>query len=295
MTGSILKRTSPLLALLVLAACGGDQQQAGDADAPEDAEAATEAVVDPETAGTVSGTISFTGAAPEPEPLDMSEEPECADAYGDEGPTRERVVVQDGRLGNVFVYVREGLQRDFPAPGEPVVLDQEDCRYDPHVLGIQAGQPLTIRNSDPVLHNVNTQPERNRGFNISQPQAGMETERQFSAPEVMIPVRCDVHGWMEAYIGVTGHPYYAVTGPDGSFELENLPAGDYVIEAWHEQYGTQTQNVTVVAQETSEIEFGFSADMAGRPVPLGEPLVVRWHGPDGPSAVRASEAGGAGR
>jgi hypothetical protein len=154
-----------------------------------------------------------------------------------------------------------------------VTLDQTGCHYVPHVLAIQVGQPLVIKNSDGILHNINTQPSQNRGFNISQP-VEMETEREFNTAEVMIPVKCDVHGWMEAYIGVQDHPYAAISGTDGTFSLENLPAGDYVIEAWHESFGTQTQNVTVGAQETQEITFTFSGEMAGRPVPLGEPLVL---------------------
>lgn len=288
MLEQMLKRASPLLAILVLAGCPGEAPEAD----PDEPEVAIEDIVDPETAGAISGTVNYEGDPPEPEPIDMAEEPHCADAYGDEGPFRERAKVRDGRLENVFVYVKEGLEVEFPAPRGAVELDQVNCRYTPHVLGIQAGQPLLIRNSDPLLHNVNTQPRLNRGFNLSQPREGMETSRQFSVPEVMIPVQCDVHGWMEAYIAVTDHPYHAVTGEDGSFELENLPAGEYVIETWHERYGTQTQTVTVAAQETAEVTFGYSADMAGSPVPLGEPLVVRWHGEDGPSAVRASEAVG---
>jgi len=141
------------------------------------------------------------------------------------------------------------------------------------VLALQTGQTLAIENSDGILHNINTTPEVNRGFNISQP-VEMTTEREFSQPEVMIPVKCDVHGWMEAYIGVQDHPYMAVSGPDGSFTIENLPPGTYTIETWHEAYGVQTAEVTVAAQETGEAMFTYSADMAGRHVPLGEPLVL---------------------
>jgi hypothetical protein len=290
----MVKRISPLLAVLILVGCPGERPE-DDPDAPEDADAAIEAVVDPATAGTIQGTITYEGTPPPPEPLDMADEPDCAEAYGEEGPFRERSIVHDGRLKNVFVHLSEGVQLDFPAPREGPVLDQIDCRYTPHVLGVQAGQAFVIRNSDPLLHNVNTQPRINRGFNISQPRQGMETSRTFAQAEVMIPVRCDVHGWMEAYIGVIPHPYYAVTDEDGSFELRNVPEGEYTVETWHERYGTQTQTVTVVAGETSEIGFAYSSDMAGNPVPLGDPLIVSWHGPDGPSAVRASEAGGEGR
>jgi uncharacterized protein (DUF2141 family) len=158
------------------------------------------------------------------------------------------------------------------------VLDQTGCEYVPHVLGVQTNQPITIRNSDGLLHNINASPSANRGFNMSQP-TNMEGSRSFATQEVMIPVRCDVHGWMEAYIGVVDHPYFAVSGEDGSFTIENLPPGDYVVEAWHETLGTQTMNVTVGPNETGTADFAYEAAMAANAVvPLGEPLVLQMHG-----------------
>lgn len=264
--------TWTLTALVATAlACGGGEAEDG-GEEPDDGEEAAAPAVDPAEAATISGVIDFEGEPPAPETIDMSEEPACADQY-DEPPTREPVVVNDGKLANVYVYVKEGLpDREWPT-GEAAVLDQKGCRYDPHVLGIQTGQTLEIKNSDGILHNINTTPDVNRGFNISQP-VEMTTEREFSEAEVMIPVKCDVHGWMEAFIGVQGHPYMAVSGDDGSFTIENLPPGTYTIESWHEEYGTQTAEVTVAARETGEATFTYSADMAGRPVPLGEPLVL---------------------
>lgn len=279
---------------LLVAGCGGGEEAAGGAGGGEEAAEEAAPVVDPATAATIRGHIAFEGTPPQAEPIDMAEEPTCAEAYGADGPTTQHVLVQDGRLANVFVYVKEGLTQEFPTPSQPVTLDQKNCRYGPHVLGLQAAQPLRITNSDPLLHNINAQPTQNRGFNISQPQAGMETTREFRVPEVMIPVACDVHGWMNAYIGVTGHPYHAVSAADGTYEIGNLPPGDYVIEVWHERYGTQTQNVSVAASETAELAFTYSADMAGAHVPLGEPLIVR-HGKDGLTAERASEVSGVDR
>ncbi|MEE9578010.1 MAG: hypothetical protein V3W24_00415, partial [Gemmatimonadota bacterium] len=185
-------------------ACGGGGGDAGAGDGAADAGGETAApVVDPATAGAISGLVAFEGEAPAGERIDMAEEPDCANAYpGDGALTQHAVVSSDGKLGNVFVYVKEGLGAGFPAPSEPAVLDQENCRYHPHILGLQVDQPLMIRNSDPILHNINSQPSINRGFNISQPQAGMETTRDFGIAEVMIPVKCDVHGWMNAYVGV---------------------------------------------------------------------------------------------
>ena len=149
------------------------------------------------------------------------------------------------------------------------MLDQNGCEYRPHVLGVMVGQDLTIRNSDAVLHNVNTQPTENRGFNRSQPREGMEANVSFRTAEVMIPVKCDVHGWMNAYIGVTDNPYHATTSADGSFTISGLPAGDYVIEAWHATLGASTMSVTVGDAETGTADFSFSEDMAAA-VPMGE-------------------------
>ena len=251
--------------------CGGDAGDGGEEAA--DTEAAAPAV-DPAIAATISGTVTFTGTAPEPTPIDMSEEPVCAEKHAEQ-PVFQPVQATDGNLANVFVFVSEGLgDQAFPASAEAVVLDQTGCRYRPHVLGVQTGQDLTIRNSDDVLHNINTESTANRPFNISQPQAGMETERSFNTPEVMIPVKCDVHGWMSAFIGVTGHPYHAVTAADGTFTIEGLPPGDYVIEAWHETLGAQTMNVTVGEAETGTADFTYDSDTAYDPVPMGEPLIV---------------------
>ena len=269
-----------LAALFALAGCGGGEQEAGDQDGGEAMAEKQGPAVPPDSQATVGGAVSFEGTAPEPEAIDMSAEEACAAAYGDEGPATQHVQVQDGGLANVFVYVKSEVGRDFPTPSEPVVLDQEDCRYHPHVFGIRTGQTLQITNSDSLLHNINAQPTENRGFNISQPQAGMSTDREFSLREVMIPVKCDVHGWMNAYIGVLDHPYYAVSSADGSYELTGLPPGEHVVEAWHERYGTMVDTVEVAAGGSATVGFTYSADMAGAEVPLGEPLVV-YHGDDG--------------
>jgi plastocyanin len=263
------------LALPVLfAACGG-----GD-DADTGGAAATSGdtyTVDPAEAAVITGVVRFDGAAPPPEPIDMSDEPTCAEKHSS-GPVRERVAVnENGTLRNVFVYVKEGLgDRRFATPQQAALIDQDGCVYEPHVSGVQTGQQITFRNSDGLLHNINARPEANRSFNISQPR-NMDTQRSFNQPEVMIPLRCDVHGWMEAYIGVVNHPYFAVTGEDGSFRLENLPPGDYTIEAWHEQYGTQTMQVSVAAQQTAETAFTYNAGMAGAIVPLGPPVDPHHH------------------
>jgi hypothetical protein len=264
-----------VLGISVATACGGGGGgETTDGEADGGAPAGAGPVVSPDSAATITGTVSFEGTAPAAETIDMSEEPTCAEKHPD-GAMRQQVAVTDGRLANVYVYVKSGLgDRAFPTPSASVTLDQAGCRYNPHIVAIQAGQSLAIMNSDGILHNINTQPTENRGFNISQPVV-METSREFSRPEVMIPVKCDVHGWMEAFIGVQSHPYASVSGADGSFSLADLPPGEYEIEAWHELYGTQSQTVTVGVKETAEVSFTFNSDMAGNHVPLGEPLVLR--------------------
>lgn len=241
--------------------CGGEGAKTGREQQAGGGEGAPAAQVGPviENPATITGTIRFTGTAPEPVRIDMSEEPACAEKHP-QGAYKQIVKVNpDGTLQDVFIYVKTGLPADlkFPTPTEVVVIDQDGCRYHPHVMGIQLGQSLEIRNSDPLLHNINAKPVNQRGFNISQPVKGMKTTRRFSAPEVMVPVECDVHGWMSASIGVLEHPYFDTTGEEGTFTLDNLPPGEYVIEVWHEALGTQTQTVTVGAGETKTVEFTF--------------------------------------
>jgi hypothetical protein len=244
--------------IALLAACGGGGRESAADGGGGGGDSGAAAVVDPATAGSIGGQVMFEGTPPEPRVINMDAEPECAEMYT-EGPFSQNVVVNDnGTLANVFVYVKSGLEgMDFPTPGERVVLDQINCRYVPHVLGVQTNQPILIRNSDDLLHNVNPEPKNSRSFNVGQPKKDMETERSFPAAEIMIPVGCDVHGWMSAYIGVVDHPYYATTGENGSFELANLPPGEYVVEAWHEEYGSQEMTVTVGEQEAASVTFTF--------------------------------------
>jgi plastocyanin len=211
---------------------------------------------------TVTGRVRLTGTKPANPRIDMSDEAACKAKYTTP-PTGEAVLASaTGGLANAFVYVKSGLPASakYQAPATPVVIDQDGCRYHPHVLGVMVGQGIEIRNSDPVLHNIKATPKKNRPFNVSQPSAGMKTTRPpFSAPEVMVPLVCNVHGWMNAYVGVVSNPFYAVTGPDGSFSLKGLPAGTYEIEVWHEKFGTQTATVTVAATGSKTQDFTFAA------------------------------------
>jgi plastocyanin len=241
---------------VLAAACGGGQQNS-EAPATTAAPAAPARTIDPATTGTVTGKITFAGTAPAPEPIKMTSDPSCAQ-QGGPATTETLLVGNGGGLQNVFVYVKDGLgNQTFPAPATAVTLDQRGCHYVPHVLGIQVGQPLEIVNDDPTLHNVHAVPKANGEFNTGQPLKGMKHVHTFSTKEVMVPFKCDVHGWMNAYVGVLDHPFYAVTTPDGSFSLQGLPPGTYTIEAWHEKLGTQTQTVTVAATETKDVAMTF--------------------------------------
>ena len=261
---------APTLMLLFMAGCGGGD--GGGASSGGGGGAAMENPVNAATAGNIAGSIMFEGDAPSMDVIDMSSETVCADKHASPQMIQEVVVNSNGALANVFVYVKEGLESlQFPTPAA-ALLDQNGCVYLPHVLGVMVGQDITIRNSDGLLHNINASPTINRGFNSSQP-VSMETTRSFRAAEVMVPLRCDVHGWMTAYIGVLDHPFHSVSSGSGAFSLSTLPPGEYVIEAWHERYGTQTQTVTVTTGETAEVNFTFSASMAQNAVvPLGAPV-----------------------
>jgi plastocyanin len=249
-----------MLVLVAAVACGGSE--APSTSAPPTSPAGTPAGqrVDESKASTISGRIVWDGAAPKNELQRLSADPVCV--RENKGATRESeaYVVSDGGLENVFVYVKDGLGNYvFDVPTEKVVLDQHGCRYEPHVFGVRIGQPLEAKNSDPTLHNVHALPKNNAEFNAGQPIQGMTNTFTFTAKEVMVPLKCEVHGWMNAYIGVLDHPYFAVSGDGGKFDLKTLPAGKYTIEAWHEKLGPQTQEVTIGENETKEVTFTFKS------------------------------------
>jgi plastocyanin len=248
--------------LLILSACGG---KTNDTTAPANESAATsqtsstQSPVDMATAANVMGTVKFSGTAPKAAKISMNADAYCKTTHSTDAYAEDVIVNPNKTLKNVYVYVKSGLSADlkFPVPTEAVILDQKGCVYDPHVVAIQVGQTLTVMNSDGVLHNVNVRPKNNQGFNQGQPVQGMKFDKTFSSPEVMIPTKCDVHPWMNSYIGVQNHPFASVTGTDGSFSLKDLPPGTYEIEAWHEKYGVSSQKVTVGAKENKTIEFTF--------------------------------------
>ena len=240
-------------AALVSAACGGGGTTE-ESSTPKTAAPVTNPV-DPATAGTVTGTVTLQGTPPPNPPINMSSDPYCMKLGAATTPV---FVVSDGGLENVFVYVKDGLgSLKFPVPSSPVVLDQKGCSYTPRVFGIQVGQSLDIVNSDETLHNIHAMPMANREFNRGQALQGMKYTTTFTAPEVMLPFKCDVHKWMNAWVGVLEHPFYSTSGKGGAFALAGLPPGTYTIEAWHEKLGAQTQQVTIGAKESKTISFAF--------------------------------------
>ncbi len=255
MSKKLLSLALALAASALFVACGGG----GDAPAPAakpsaaPAAAATGAI----GGGVISGTIMYANGDPDAE-IAMDADPVCQGLHPNEVYT-EKVVIDGGGLANVFVYVKSGLTGSYPAPAGKALLNQKGCQYTPHVSGIQVGQTLVIKNSDPTLHNVHAHPKINDEFNQGQPFEGMELEKSFDTAEVMIPFKCDVHPWMASYMGVLDHPFFAVSAGDGSFSIEGLPAGDYEIEAWHETLGAKSTTVSVAADGgLSAADFDFS-------------------------------------
>ena len=206
----------------------------------------------------IVGKVVLSGEAPKPKIIQMSADPYCESAHGGAVTNEEVLVNDDSTLRNVFVYVKQGVSGAYPPPGTPVVIDQHGCMYQPRVQGIQVGQPLVIRNSDDTLHNIHSLAEKNDPFNLGQPTRGMESKKSFTQPEVMVHFKCDVHPWMSCYAGVLNHPFFAVTGDGGTFKIGRLPAGQYVVEAWHEKFGAQQQTITVAKDETKTTEFVFT-------------------------------------
>jgi plastocyanin len=248
---------------LATVACGG-----GEAPKPADTTAAPAAAagggggkVDPATAGDVKGAVTLDGAAPKNDAIKMNADPVCVKQNSTPQFQETYTVGADGKsLANVFVYVKDGLGNyQYDPPAGTAQIDQKNCRYHPHVFGMRVGQTLEIVNSDPTLHNIHALPKGNQEFNTGQPIQGMKTTHTFSNKEVMVPFKCDVHGWMNAYVGVLDHPYYATTDESGKFELKGLPPGTYTIEAWHEKLGATTQSVTLGSKESKDVNFTFKA------------------------------------
>jgi plastocyanin len=211
------------------------------------------APVDPTTAATITGTISFEGAPPNPHPIDMSNDPGC------KGRTEsEQVVVDDGHLANVLIYVKSGLAPGtYDPPKQSVSIKQEGCRYVPHIAAVMVGQPVQFEDHDQTLHNIHPMPKNNREWNQSQMPNSQPLVKTFSRSELVIPIKCNQHPWMHMYLSVLSNPYFAITGKDGSYTLPNLPPGTYTIAAVQETYGEKRQTITVGAKDSKNLNFNY--------------------------------------
>jgi len=208
---------------------------------------------------TVKGTVRFQGTLPNLKPINMAADPSCAKLHGAPVPAQEVMTDSKGDLQNVIVFVSEGLgDRKFDPPTQPVVIDQKGCMFQPHVLALRANQPIEMINDDSTAHNIHPVPANNREWNKAE-LPGSKLAESFPREEIAIPVKCNIHPWMRGYVAVFKHPYFAVTGKDGSFNLSDLPPGTYTIQAWHEKFGTTTQKITVGASDTKNIDFVFKA------------------------------------
>jgi plastocyanin len=248
---------------MAITGCGGKKDESSEAPAPA-ASATAGKTVDPATAGEVTGTVKLDGAAPKMKTINMAAEPSCAKQHSTP-PTSEEVVTGDGgALANVVVYVKTGLEDySLPASSTPAKITQEGCQYHPHVLGVQVGQNLDVINSDQTTHNIHPIPMQNREWNESQPPGAAPIEKSFAREEIAIPVKCNVHPWMKAYMAVLPNPAFQVTEKDGKFDLKNLPPGTYTLVAWHELYGSSDpQTVTIGPKESKAVNFTFKATAA---------------------------------
>jgi len=217
---------------------------------------------DASAGASVVGKVKFTGTLPQPTKVSMNSDPSCAKLHPGPAVTQDFVTGSDNSLGNVIVFISDGLgNRTFDAPTQEVTFEQKGCMYEPHVVAMRTNQKLKMVNSDNTTHNVHPLPSNNREWNKAEP-AGSTMEESFPREEVAIPVKCNVHPWMKAYVGVIGSPYFQVTGKDGSFELKNVPPGTYTVEAWHESLGTQDAMVTIGPKESKAVAITVKAAAA---------------------------------
>jgi plastocyanin len=242
--------------LVILSACSHSESGA-----PASPRAVTP--IDEATVGSIRVEVSYSGAPPAPKLINMNSTPACAAAHAT-AVSDQSLVVTGGRLANAVVYIKSGLgDRAFATPSEPVLIDQTGCLYNPHVVALMVGQPLRFRNSDQEAHNVHGRPQTVDAWNFLMSRPGSTRDVTFDKPEVGIPVSCDVHPWMRAYVSVFADPYFAVTPPDGSVTLKGVPPGDYVVAVWHESLGTLVRPVTLPPSGTADVQFTFQAAASG--------------------------------
>jgi hypothetical protein len=248
---------SAALAIGVMSCGGGQPTETPTATTPAATGGKT---VDAATAGTVTGTVKFDGMPPRMRPINMATEPACARVHTTPPTTQNVVAGNAGALQNVVVYLKGDFSAySFEPASAPVMLDQKGCLYTPHVIATRVGQSIHVMNSDPTTHNIHPVPVNNREWNESQAPGSAPIMQSFAREEVAISVKCNVHPWMQSYIAVLSHPYFQVTGADGAFTLRNVPPGTYTLTAWHEQFGSNEQSVTVGASESKTMDVTFRA------------------------------------
>lgn len=241
------RKSAFMIALIVLAACGGGSEPARKPVTP----------LDRSTTGTITGTVRLAGPAPAMQTLQMASE--CRTEHQGPVPAGD-VLVHDGLVENAFVWVKDGLgDRGFEVPTAGVTIDQKGCLYHPRVTGARVGQPIVFQNSDSVLHNVHGAPTVATAWNFTMSVKGSQRTLKLDKPEVMVSVRCDVHPWMQGWIGVVDHPYFSVTGTDGRFALRDVPPGEYTVAVWHERFGTREEKVSLAAKGTQDVAFSFGS------------------------------------
>ncbi len=252
---------------LMFSGCGGSSQTS---DTPKSESApsapaggAKGGIPIPTSGSKIVGSVTFEGSIPNLKEIDMADEPVCSKHWTDQtlSPVSEALVLgSNNTIANVFLSITGGPSGGPYAPSPvPVEIDQKGCKYSPHVFAVMKGQNVIFTNSDGVLHNVHALPNKNREFNLAMPGSmKVAKPRSFKKTEGMFKIKCDKHPWMSSYAAVLDHPFFDVTGKDGSYEIKGLPAGTYVIEAWHEKMGSRSSSVTVAANETQTVDFTFS-------------------------------------
>jgi plastocyanin len=242
---------------IAIVGCGGSKSESTSQPAP--AAPTSAKTVDPSTAGSITGTVSLDGVAPTARPINMSAEPYCAKAHSTPIVPPEVVTGDKGSLANVVIFVKSGLGPDytFDAPKDSVTLDQKGCMYDPHVIALMTGQTIAVKNDDQTTHNIHPTPQSNREWNESQPPNAAPIQKTFAREEIMLPVKCNQHPWMRMYINVVKSPFYAVSGPDGKYEIKGLPPGTYTLAFVQEKLGEQTQQVTLAAKDSKTVDQSF--------------------------------------
>jgi len=207
--------------------------------------------------GTISGKVTYTGTPVKQKPIDMSKEPSCAKQHATPVTTETVVTGSNNTLQNVMVYISAGAD-DANAPSQAVTFTQKGCQYLPHVIALHTGQELQVINGDQTSHNIHPLAKVNREWNKSQPPGSPAIQEKFDSPE-FISVKCNIHPWMHGWFAVLKTSHYSITADGGGYSLPNLPPGKYTVTAWHEDYGSQTQDVTITGSETKSVDFSFKA------------------------------------